>query len=112
MLHNKDGRGGRVPRGQAWQWTHNIENLEHLGSILDWIDLRVSVDHLSLLNVYLDHTEITAPHHEAISFASKSQILYSKVTMPNRVIDMSLIAAHTPVHGHTFLDLNVLRRTL
>jgi hypothetical protein len=92
MLHNKDGRGRRVPRGQAWQWTHDIESLEHLGSILDWIDLRVSVDRLSLLNVYLDHTEITAPKNEAIAFCSKSQIVYSKVTLPNRVIDMSLIA--------------------
>ncbi|WP_353132846.1 hypothetical protein [Limnohabitans sp.] len=92
MLHNKDGRGRRVPRGQAWQWTHDIESLEHLGSILDWIDLRVSVDHLSLLNVYLDHTEITATKNEAISFGSKSQIYYSKVTLPNRVINMSLIA--------------------
>ena len=92
MLHNKDGRGRRVPRGQAWQWTHDIESLEHLGSILDWIDLRVSVDRLSLLNVYLDHIEITAPKNEAIAFGSKSQIVYSKVTLPNRVIDMSLIA--------------------
>jgi hypothetical protein len=92
MLHNKDGRGRRVPRGQAWQWTHDIESLEHLGSILDWIDLRVSVDRLSLLNVYLDHTEITAPKNEAIAFGSKSQIVYSKVTVPHRVIDMSLIA--------------------
>jgi hypothetical protein len=92
MLHNKDGRGRRVPRGQAWQWNHDIESLEHLGSILDWIDLRVSVDHLSLLNVYLDHTEITAPKNEAIAFGSKSQIVYSKVILPNRVIDMSLIA--------------------
>jgi len=92
MLHNKDGRGRRVPRGQAWQWTHDIESLEHLGSILDWIDLRVSVDRLSLLNVYLDHTEITAPKNEAIAFGSKSKIVYSKVTVPHRVIDMSLIA--------------------
>jgi hypothetical protein len=92
MLHNKDGRGRRVPRGQVWQWTHDIESLEHLGSILDWIDLRVSVDRLSLLNVYLDHTEITAPKNEAIAFGSKSQIIYSKVTVPHRVIDMSLIA--------------------
>jgi hypothetical protein len=92
MLHNQDGRGRRVPRGQAWQWTHDIESLEHLGSILDWIDLRVSVDRLSLLNVYLDHTEITAPKNEAIAFGSKSQIVYSKVTVPHRVIDMSLIA--------------------
>lgn len=112
MLHNKDGRGRRVPRGQAWQWTHNLDNPEHLGSMLDWIDLRVSVDHLSLLNVYLDHTEITAPQNDAISFASKSQVQYSKVIMPNRVIDMSLIAAQTPDHGHTFLEVNVLRRTL
>jgi hypothetical protein len=98
MLHNKDGRGSRVPRGQAWQWTHDIESLDHLGSILDWIDLRVSVDHLSLLNVYLDHTEITAPENASISFTSKSQILYSIVTMPHRVIDMSLISANKPTH--------------
>jgi len=95
MLHNKEGRGRRVPRGQAWQWTHDIESLEHLESILDWIDLRVSVDRLSLLNVYLDHTEITAPKNAAISFGSKSQILYSKVTLPTRVIDMSQISANT-----------------
>lgn len=98
MLHNKDGRGRRVPRGQAWQWTHDIENLEHLGSILDWIDLRVAVDRLSLLNVYLDHTEITAPKNEAISFGSKSQIVYSKVTLPTRVIDMSQICANSSIH--------------
>lgn len=102
MLHNKDGRGSRVPRGQAWQWIHDLESLEHLGSILDWIDVRVSVDHLSLLNVYLDHAEMTAPQNGSISFGSKSQILYSKVTMPSRVIDMSLIAANRPVDRHTY----------
>jgi hypothetical protein len=98
MLHNKDGRGHRVPRGQAWQWTHDLESLEHLGSILDWIDMRVSVDCLSLLNVYLDHTEITAPKNAAISFSSKSQIVYSKVTLPTRLIDMSQISANTSIH--------------
>lgn len=98
MLHNKDGRGRRVPRGQAWQWMHEVESLEHLDPILEWIDLRVSVDQLSLLNVYLDHAEMTAPQNRSISFSSKSQILYSKVTMPSRVIDMNLIAANRPAH--------------
>ena len=91
MLHNKDGRGRRVPRGQAWQWVHELENIEHLGPILDWIQARVSVDRLSLLNVYLDHTEITAPQNAEIKFGCKSQIVYSRVTCPDRVIVM---------HGH------------
>ena len=34
MLHNKDGRGRRVPRGQAWQWVHDLENMDHLAPIL------------------------------------------------------------------------------
>ncbi|WP_333842138.1 hypothetical protein [Limnohabitans sp.] len=98
MLHNKEGHGRRVPRGQAWQWTHDLESLAHLQSILDWIDVRVTVDRLSLLNVYLDHTEITAPKNASISFGSKSQIVYSKVTLPTRVIDMSQICANMSVH--------------
>lgn len=89
MLHNKDGRGRRVPRGQAWQWNHDVENLEHLSPILDWIQARVTVDRLSLLNVYLDHTEVTAPEHADIAFDCKPQIIYSKITKPDRVIDMS-----------------------
>jgi hypothetical protein len=51
----------------------------------------VSVDQLSLLNVYLDQTEITSPKNAGITFACKSQIFYSRVTLPSRVIDMSLI---------------------
>lgn len=92
MLHNKEGRGSRVPRGQAWQWIHDIENLDQLESILDWIDLRVSVDQLSLLNVYLDHAEITAVKNAEICFGRKSQIIYSRITKPDRVIDMNLAA--------------------
>lgn len=98
VLYNKDGRGGRVPAGQAWQWIHDLENLEHLGPILNWIDLRVSIDQLSLLNVYLDHTEITSPKNAGISFSCKSQIVYSRVTVPNRVIDMRLIASDEITH--------------
>lgn len=92
ILHNKDGRGRRVPRGEAWQWVHDVEDVEHLGPILDWIDSRVSIDHLSLLNVYLDHTEITAPKNSSISFDSKSQVVYSHVTEPNRIIDMNSVS--------------------
>ena len=44
MLHNKDGRGRRVPRGQAWQWIHDLEDIAHLGPILKWIEARVAVD--------------------------------------------------------------------
>lgn len=95
ILHNKDGRGRRVPRGEAWQWVHDVEDVDHLGPILTWIDSRVSVDHLSLLNVYLDHTEITAPINSAISFGSKSQIIYSRVTQPNRVIDMNAVSVES-----------------
>lgn len=91
MLHNKEGRGSRVPRGQEWQWIHDIENLDQLEPILDWIDLRVSVDQLSLLNVYLDHAEITAAKNAEISFGRKSQIIYSRITKPDRVIDMNLV---------------------
>jgi len=93
MLHNKDGRGRRVPRGQAWQWTHDLETIEHLEPILAWIEARVTVDRLSLLNVYLDHTEITAPKNSEISFGCKSQIVYSRITKPDRVIDMNMAAS-------------------
>lgn len=90
MLHNKDGRGHRVPRGQAWQWIHDLEDIDHLEPILDWIQVRVTVDRLSLLNVYLDHIEMTAPINAEISFGCKAQIIYSKVIKPDRVIDMSM----------------------
>lgn len=89
MLHNRDGRGRRVPRGQAWQWIHDLENIDHLEPILDWIQARVTVDRLSLMNVYLDHIEITSPKNAEISFGCKAQIIYSKVTKPDRVIDMN-----------------------
>lgn len=91
MLQNKEGYGRRIPRGQAWQWVHDLDNIENLAPILSWIDLRVSVDRLNLLNVYLDHTEITAPINSAISFGCKSQIIYTTVTTPDRVINMNLI---------------------
>lgn len=89
ILQNKDGRGLRVPRWQAWQWVHNLDHLEHLTPILNWIDMRVTIDQLSLLNVYLDHTAITAPKNDSISFGCKSQILYSRVIKPDRIIDMN-----------------------
>ena len=98
MLHNKDGRGRRVPRGQAWQWVHDLENMDHLAPILEWIQVRVEVDQLSLLNVYLDHTEITAPQNSQITFACKSQIVYSRITRPDRVIVMNVDSADQTVH--------------
>ncbi len=98
MLHNKDGRGRRVPRGQAWQWIHDVEDIAHLDPILKWIEVRVVLDQLSLLNVYLDHTEITAPQNADISFACKSQIVYSRITRPDRVIVMNVDASDKTVH--------------
>jgi hypothetical protein len=98
MLHNKDGRGRRVPRGQAWQWVHDLENMDHLAPILEWIQARVVVDQLSLLNVYLDHTEITAPKNAEISFPCKSQIVYSRITKPDRVIEMKLATSNSSPH--------------
>jgi hypothetical protein len=93
MLHNRDGRGRRVPRGQAWQWIHDVEDVDQLEPILDWIRARAAVDRLSLLNVYLDYVEITAPKNAAIAFGQKTEIIYSKVTKPDRVIDMNLAAS-------------------
>ena len=98
MLHNKDGRGRRVPHGQAWQWVHDLESLDHLGPILEWIQTRVVVDQLSLLNVYLDHTEMTAPKNAEISFPFKGQIVYSKITKPDRVIEMNVVAIDRSPH--------------
>jgi hypothetical protein len=98
MLHNKDGRGRRVPRGQAWQWIHDLEDIAHLGPILEWIEARVAVDRLSLMNVYLDHAEITAPQNSQITFACKSQIVYSRITRPDRVIVMNMDSAVQTVH--------------
>lgn len=94
ILQNTDGRGGRVPRGQAWQWVHDVEDATHLAPILDWIDSRVAIDRLNLLNVYLDHIEITAPKNAAISFGCKSQVIYSRITLPNRIIDMNILRNH------------------
>ena len=99
ILHNKDGRGRRVPRGQAWQWIHEVEGVENLGPILEWIDLRVAIDQLHLLNVYLDHTEITAPKNACISFECKAQVVYSHVTVPDRIIEMNSIAVE-PFRKH------------
>ena len=92
ILHNKEGRGRRVPRGEAWQWVHEVEEIDDLVPILDWIDSRVSIDRLSLLNVYLDHTEITAAKNASISFESMSLVEYSRVTQPHRIIDMHAVS--------------------
>lgn len=88
ILQNKDGRGRRVPRGQAWQWVHAVPDLDQLLPILDWLSKRVQVDQLELINVYLDHVAITDPQHAALVFEAKSKIRYSKITTPHRVINM------------------------
>ena len=89
VLHNKDGRGRRVPQGQSWQWVHAVQDLEELMPILEWLSKRVHVDRLELINVYLNHVAITDPQHAGLVFEAKSKISYSKITMPHRVIDMS-----------------------
>jgi len=88
ILQNKNGRGRRVPRGQAWQWVHAVQNLDQLMPILEWLDKRVRMDQLELINVYLDHVAITDPQHAGLMFEVKSKIRYSKITAPHRVIDM------------------------
>jgi hypothetical protein len=89
ILQNKDGRGRRVPRGQSWQWVHVVQDLEQLTPILEWLTKRVHVDELELMNVYLDHVEITSPQFAGLVFDAMSHIRYSKITAPHRVIDMS-----------------------
>lgn len=96
ILQNKDGRGRRVPRGQSWQWVHAVQDLEQLTPILEWLTKRVYVDQLELMNVYLDHVEITSPQYAGLVFEVMVHIRYSKITAPHRVIDMSeLVAAVT-----------------
>jgi hypothetical protein len=93
ILQNKDGRGRRVPRGQSWQWVHAVQDLKQLAPILEWLTQRVQVDQLELMNVYLDHVEITSPQYAGLGFEALSHIRYSKITAPHRVIDMSELAA-------------------
>jgi hypothetical protein len=96
ILQNKDGRGRRVPRVESWQWVHAVQDLEQLTPIFEWLTKRVHMDQLELMNVYLDHVEITSPHYAGLVFEAMSHIRYSKITAPHRVIDMSeLIAAVT-----------------
>lgn len=89
ILQNKDGRGRRVPRGESWQWVHSVQDLEQLTPILEWLTNRVHVDQLELMNVYLDHVEITSPQYAGLVFEAMTHIRYSKITAPHRVIDMS-----------------------
>jgi hypothetical protein len=77
---------------------HELESFEHLEPILDWIDLRVSVDRLDWLNLDLNHTEIKTLKNAGISFGCKSEIVYSRVRMPNRLIHMNLIPANKSTH--------------
>ena len=93
ILQNKDGRGRRVPRGQSWQWVHAVPDLEQLTPLLQWLSKRVHVDQLELMNVYLDHVEITSPQYAWLEFETLADIRYSKITAPHRVIDMSELAA-------------------
>lgn len=95
ILHNKDGRGVRVPRGQAWQWVHEVNSLDQLRPILKWIESRVQVDELSLMNVYLDHQALTAHPSVGVEVDCPSQIVYSRMTVPHRIIQM-----HTPHPDH------------
>ena len=93
ILQNKDGRGRRVPRGESWQWVHAVQDLEQLTPILEWLTKRVHVDQLELMNVYLNHVEITSPHYAGLEFEAVSHIRYSKIAAPHRVIDMSELTA-------------------
>ena len=93
ILQNKDGRGRRVPRGESWQWVHSVQDLEQLTPILEWLTKRVHVDQLELMNVYLDHVEITSPQYAGLVFEAMTHIRYSKITAPHRVIDMSELTA-------------------
>lgn len=95
ILSNVEGRGSRLPRGEAWQWLHEFGQIGDLSSVLDWIDMRVSIDHLRPLNFYLDHAQITAPKNDLITFSCKSSVMYSYVTTPNRVIDMRRLNCFT-----------------
>ena len=93
ILQNKNGRGRRVPMGQSWQWVHAVHDLEQLTPILEWLTQRVHVDQLELMNVYLDHVEITSPQYAGLFFEAMSHIRYSKITAPHRVIDMSEVTS-------------------
>ena len=100
ILQNKDGRGRRVPRGQSWQWVHAVQDLEQLMPILEWLAQRVHVDQLELMNVYLDHTEITSSQFAGLGFEVMPNIRYSKITVPHRVIDMHETEQGNPSHRH------------
>jgi len=75
---------------------HAVQDLQQLAPILEWLTQRVHVDQLELLNVYLDHVEITSPRYAGLGFEALSHIRYSKITAPHRVIDMSELAAAPP----------------
>jgi hypothetical protein len=66
-----------------------VQDLEQLTPILEWLTKRVHVDELELMNVYLDHVEITSPQYAGLVFEAMSHVRYSKITAPHRVIDMS-----------------------
>lgn len=85
VLVNKTGKARKVPPGQAWQWTHHVEDASQLAYLLEKLKKDIRANRLALANLVIERQPFdTLAPGEAV-FTYKGPITYDAGIRPHRI---------------------------
>jgi hypothetical protein len=87
FLHNASGLGRKIPRGEAWQWLHNIEDLDQAKTLFDHLKRRIAENRLTLANLYVDKIPLTQISSDLKNALGEEPVEYNEVLTATRIIN-------------------------
>ena len=86
FLHNISGEGRKIPAGEAWQWHHNIEDLEQANTLFTHLKTRILENRLALANLYVDKAQVREADPDIVALLGDAPIEYIESLKAKRII--------------------------
>lgn len=87
FLHNISGLGRKIPAGEAWQWHHNIEDLDQANTVLTYLKRRMKENRLALANLYVDKVRIREAGFDFEDVLGDETVEYNELLEAKRIIN-------------------------
>ncbi len=87
MLVNQSGKARKIPPGEAWRWTHHVEDESQLAVVLGNLKRDIRDNRLALANLVIERHRLEQNTVQALSFDYKGPIIYDDAIRATRIIN-------------------------
>jgi hypothetical protein len=87
FLHNVSGSGRKIPQGEAWQWLHNIEDLDQAAILFTHLKKRIAENRLAIANLYIDRQPLAQTSMDLKDVWGEEPIEYIEDLTAKRIIN-------------------------